>query len=138
MLIDAVSADSDEREGRIAQPPRDDAALLDAYSQAVVSVVDAVGPTVVGVRTRRAGGRRGEGSGSGADELEVSLTDGRRLPASLTGDDRASDLAVIRTAGQGLPSARFGESARLRVPLTISLLREGALREVTLVPTDVP
>ena len=74
-----------------------DAALLDAYSQAVVSVVAAVGPTVVGVRTKRAGGRRGEGSGSGvilasdgyiltnshvvhgADELEVSLADGRRL-----------------------------------------------------------
>ncbi len=124
MLIDVVSAG--------AQPPRDDAALLDAYSQAVVSVVEAVGPTVVGVRTKRADGRRGEGAGSGvilasdgyiltnshvvhgAGELEVSLTDGRRLPASLTGDDPASDLAVIRAAGGGLPSARFGQSARLR------------------------
>jgi len=132
MLIDVVSTDSDERPGRIAPPPHDDAALLDAYSEAVVSVVDAVGPTVVGVRTRRAGGGRGEGAGSGvilasdgyiltnshvvhgAGELEVSLTDGRRLPASLTGDDPASDLAVIRAGGQGLPSARFGESARLR------------------------
>jgi S1-C subfamily serine protease len=133
MLVDVVSAGSDEREGRTVQPSHDDAALLDAYSEAVVSVVDAVGPTVVGVRMRRGGGRRGEGAGSGvilasdgyiltnshvvhgAGELEVSLTDGRRLPASVTGDDPASDLAVIRAAGQGLPSARFGESARLRV-----------------------
>jgi len=124
MLIDVVST--------VARPPDGDAALLDAYSEAVVSVVDAVGPAVVGVRTRRAGGRRGEGAGSGvilasdgyiltnshvvhgAGELEVSLTDGRRLPASLTGEDPASDLAVIRAGGQGLPSARFGESARLR------------------------
>ena len=123
MPIDVVST---------AQPPHDDAALLDAYSEAVVSVVDAVGPTVVGVRTKRTGGGRGEGAGSGvilasdgyiltnshvvhgAGELEVSLTYGRRLPASLTGDDPASDLAVIRAGGQGLPSARFGESARLR------------------------
>jgi S1-C subfamily serine protease len=132
MLIDRVSADSDEREDRIAQAPDDDAVLLDGYSEAVVSVVDAVGPTVVGIRTKRVGARRGEGSGSGvilasdgyiltnshvvngAGELEVSLTDGRRLPASLTGDDPASDLAVIRAAGGGLPSARFGQSARLR------------------------
>ena len=116
MLVDVVSAGSDEREGRTVQPSHDDAALLDAYSEAVVSVVDAVGPTVVGVRMRRGGGGRGEGAGSGvilasdgyiltnshvvhgAGELEVSLTDGRRLPASVTGDDPASDLAVIRAS----------------------------------------
>jgi S1-C subfamily serine protease len=133
MLMQFVSAEAGERERRNGRPPVDDAALLDAYSEAVVAVVDAVGPTVVSVRTRRAGGRRAEGSGSGvilasdgyiltnshvvhgAGELEVSLTDGRRLPASLTGDDPPSDLAVIRAAGHGLPSARFGESARLRV-----------------------
>ena len=133
MSIDVVSTDSDERQGRIARPPDDDAALLDAYSEAVVSVVDAIGPAVVGVRTKRPGGGRGEGAGSGvilasdgyiltnshvvhgAGELEVSLTDGRRLAASLAGEDPASDLAVIRAGGGGLPSARFGESARLRV-----------------------
>jgi len=132
MLIDVVATGSDERDGRIARPRADDAALLDAYSQAVVEVVESVGPAVVGVRTKRAGGGRGEGAGSGvilasdgyiltnshvvhgAGGLEVSLIDGRRLRASLTGDDPASDLAVIRAAGGGLPSARFGESARLR------------------------
>ena len=133
-VVDFVSVESDERDSRVAQRSNDDATLLDAYSEAVVSVVDSVGPTVVSVRTRRGGGGRpAEGSGSGvilasdgyvltnshvvhgASEFEVSLTDGRRLPASLTGDDPASDLAVIRAEGQGLPSARFGESARLRV-----------------------
>jgi S1-C subfamily serine protease len=110
-----------------------DASLLDAYSEAVVSVVEAVGPSVVSVRTRRGAGRGAEGAGSGlvlaadgyiltnshvihaAAELEVSLTDGRRFPASLTGDDPASDLAVIRIDAPALPAARFGQSARLRV-----------------------
>jgi S1-C subfamily serine protease len=99
----------------------------------VVSVVDAVGPTVVSVRARHGAGRGAEGAGSGvifasdgyvltnshvvqgATELEVSLTDGRRLPATVTGNDPASDLAVIRADAHGLPAARFGESARLRV-----------------------
>jgi S1-C subfamily serine protease len=111
----------------------DDVGLLDAYSEAVVAVVESVGPAVVSVRTKRAGGRRGEAAGSGivfasdgyiltnshvvhgASELEVSLTDGRRLAASLTGDDPASDLAVIRADAHALPSARLGASARLRV-----------------------
>jgi S1-C subfamily serine protease len=111
----------------------DDARLLDAYSEAVVTVVDAVGPAVVSVRTKRGSGRRGEGAGSGivfasdgyiltnshvvhgARELEVSLTDGRRLSAALTGDDPASDLAVIRADAHALPPAPLGASARLRV-----------------------
>jgi S1-C subfamily serine protease len=133
-VIDIVSAGPDERDSRVGQRSNDDATLLDAYSEAVVSVVDSVGPTVVSVRTRRGGdARHGEGLGSGvivasdgyiltnshvvhgASEFEVSLTDGQRLPASLTGDDPASDLAVIRAEGQGLPSARFGKSARLLV-----------------------
>src|SRR5207249_1799429 len=101
---------------------------------AVVSVVDAVGPAVVSVRTTaRAGRRGGAGAGSGvimasdgyvltnshvvhaASDLEVSLTDGRRFAATLTGDDPATDLAVIRVDAPALPAAHLGESARLRV-----------------------
>src|SRR5882724_13103053 len=111
-----------------------DADLLDAYSEAVVSVVDAVGRSVVSVRTNVRGGRRsGAGAGSGvviasdgyvltnshvvhgAGDLEVSLTDGRRFAATLTGDDPGTDLAVIRVDAAALPAARFGQSARLRV-----------------------
>jgi len=119
------------------RPPseaRHDGDLLDAYSEAVVSVVDAVGPSVVSVRTHAHSGRRaGAGAGSGviiasdgyvltnshvvhgARELEVSLTDGRRFPATLTGDDPGTDLAVIRVVAPALPAARFGQSAGLRV-----------------------
>jgi S1-C subfamily serine protease len=126
-----------EREDRPAAPPVDlrDANLLDAYSEAVVAVVDAVGPSVVSVRTKRAApsrvGSEGAGSGvilaadgyiltnshvvHGASELEVSLVDGRRVAARFVGDDPATDLAVIRVDAPALVPARIGESARLRV-----------------------
>lgn len=113
-----------------ARPPLDDQELLDAYSHAVVSVVDAVGPSVVsiGINTAR---HRGEGRGSGvvissdghvltnshviqgATAITVSLTDGRRFPASVLGDDPATDLALIRVEAPALPTARLGQSARL-------------------------
>jgi S1-C subfamily serine protease len=52
---------------------------------------------------------------SAATDLEVTLTDGSTLGATLAGSDPATDLAVIRADGSGLPTARFGESSSLRV-----------------------
>src|SRR5882724_1798767 len=114
----------------------DDGELLDSYSRAVVSVAERVGPAVVGIAagSRRAGrsaGAMGAGSGviftpdgyivtnshvvNAATDLEVTLTDGSTLGATLAGSDPATDLAVIRADGSGLPTARFGESGSLRV-----------------------
>jgi S1-C subfamily serine protease len=114
----------------------DDGDLLDAYSRAVVSVAERVGPAVVGIaagskRPGRLAGAIGAGSGviftpdgyivtnshvvSAATDLEVTLTDGSTLGATLAGSDPATDLAVIRADGSGLPTARFGESSSLRV-----------------------
>jgi S1-C subfamily serine protease len=116
-----------------------DGELLDAYSSAVTSVVDAVGPAVVSISVRGASsdapgrGRRGGGSGSGVlftpdgyiltnahvvrggGRWEVALTDGSTHPAQLCGADPATDTAVIRIEGTGLPHAQFGESAKLKV-----------------------
>jgi S1-C subfamily serine protease len=116
--------------------PVDDVEILDAYSRAVVSVVDAVGPSVVSVSTgRRAGdGRAGAtGAGSGvivapdgyvltnnhvvqdASRLGATLTDGRTLEASLIGGDGSTDLALIRVNAADLPAAALGRSTALRV-----------------------
>jgi len=49
-----------------------------------------------------------------AVDLGVTLTDGSALGATLVGSDPATDLAVIRAEGSGLPIAELGESASLR------------------------
>jgi S1-C subfamily serine protease len=109
--------------------------LLDAYSRAVITVVDTVGPAVVGVSARKpASGdvpeQEGTGSGTiitpdgyiltndhvvqGADILSVTLQDGLTLEASLVGTDPATDLAVLRADRSGLPYATLGDSSALR------------------------
>jgi S1-C subfamily serine protease len=131
---DDTRSDGGPADGEPEGRPLDEHELLDAYSHAVVSVVDTVGPSVVsiGVNTR---GRRPEtrGAGSGvvissdgyvltnshvvheATALEVSLTDGRKFSASLVGEDAATDLAIVQVDAPALPAARLGQSARLRV-----------------------
>ena len=117
--------------------PPDDQALLDSYSQAVIDVVDGVGPAVVRLAVfdgnpARPGQSRG-GSGSGvivapdgliltnshvagtASRIEVTTADGQDLHARLVGDDPDTDLALIRIdEAATLPSARLGDSKRLK------------------------
>jgi S1-C subfamily serine protease len=119
-----------------AVPVERDEELLDAYSRAVIKVVEKVGPAVVSIGVKKTarsprGGDEGAGSGviiapdgfvltnnhvvEGASDVKVSLTDGSTLPAQIVGTDPATDLAVVRAAGNGLPAAELGNSASLRV-----------------------
>ncbi len=114
--------------------PPEDQALLDAYSRAVIDVVDRVGPTVVrldvlkGTDDRRQGGT---GSGvvvapdglvltnshvvGGASRVKVNTIEGRGFTARVVGDDPDTDLALVRIdAPVTLPAASLGDSKRLK------------------------
>ena len=121
----------------------DDADLLDAYSTAVVSAARRASPAVVNIEVKHNApanaqpGRRPQqpmgGSGSGfiftpdgliltnshvvhkADEIRVTLSDGRSFDASLVGDDPETDLAVIDINSDNLTSVEFGNSSNIQV-----------------------
>ncbi len=121
-----------EREDESASSSSPDAGLLDAYSHAVTSVADKVGPAVLRVETRGAGGRPG-GSGSGvtiapdglvltnchvvegAREVRLLDAEGRVMEAQRLGEDPDTDLALLRAgSARDLPHARLGNSKALR------------------------
>jgi len=97
--------------------------LLDAYSQAVIGVVDAVGPAVVGVTKVGTGmiitpdgyALTNSHVASAVKDYELTLRDGSSIKASLVGQDPHTDLALLRAVGTGLPYATLGDSAQLRV-----------------------
>src|SRR3990170_1298457 len=117
-----------------AETVTDDQLLFDAYSQAVVDVVDLVGPAVVRVETppdREKRQRGGTGSGvvispdglvltnshvvQGASTVRLALADTRTVKARVLGDDPHTDLALLRVVDDvSLPAARLGNSKSLR------------------------
>src|SRR5437763_2844408 len=137
VLLNESEAGQEFESSRVSPGP-DDAALLDEYSRTIVSAVDRVGPAVVNIDIRqRLNSRRGPrevgGSGSGfviapdgfiltnshvvhaANQIAVSLPDGREYPAQLVGDDPDADLAVIRIDAPHLAHVRLADSENLRV-----------------------
>lgn len=105
--------------------------LLDAYSRAVVGVVEGLGPTVICIEPPRGESRGGTGSGvlltpdgyaltnshvaAGRERLTAVTEEGDRLDAELVGDDPLTDLALVRLAARELPFAELGDSDSLRV-----------------------
>jgi len=136
--------ESDQKLGGGAERATADGSLLDAYSTAVTGAVERMSPSVVNIEVHQSAGRarsgepqerRGGGSGfvftpdgliltnshvvHEAARIAVTLADGRRMPATVIGDDPASDLAVIRLdqphGEPGVTAAALGDSQRLRV-----------------------
>jgi len=112
--------------------PPEDQALLDAYSRAVIDVVDRVGPTVVRLDVKAKDRHGGTGSGvivapdglvltnshvvgGAAARVKVTTVDGRSLTARVVGDDPDTDLALVRVdAPVTLPAAALGNSKLLK------------------------
>jgi S1-C subfamily serine protease len=113
--------------------PQDDQAVLDAYSRAVIDVVERVSAAVVrlDVRATKENRRAGTGSGvvlapdglvltnshvvEGGTQASVTTIDGRSLTARLVGDDPDTDLALVRIdAPVVLPAATLGDSKLLK------------------------
>jgi S1-C subfamily serine protease len=131
----AYLADPNADNASPSQRDRTDERLLrDAYSEAVSSVVEAVGPAVVRVDSRTGDGkaaRGGVGSGvvispdglvltnahvvGGAREIQLTDTEGRTGRARLLGIDPDTDLALLRTdAVRSHAFAPLGNSKELR------------------------
>ena len=119
-----------------------DADALDAYSATVVDVAERLSPSVANLRLL-GHNRDGRSVQTGAGSAVVltpdgflltsahvvagsrrrgpirqglaSFTDGRELPFDVVGADPLSDLAVLRTRGDGLAPAELGDAAGLRV-----------------------
>ncbi len=51
----------------------------------------------------------------GADEVIVSLADGRELKANVVGRDPQTDIAVIKVAATDLPAITFADSSKIEV-----------------------
>ncbi|MCX5198780.1 trypsin-like peptidase domain-containing protein [Streptomyces sp. NBC_00249] len=97
----------------------------------VSGVAEQVSPSVVRIDTRTGSGQ-GTGSGvvitadgeivtnnhvvSGASEIQVTMSDGKKYAAKTVGTDPDKDLALIKLQGaSGLKPATLGDSGRLKV-----------------------
>ncbi|MBI2855832.1 MAG: trypsin-like peptidase domain-containing protein [Chloroflexi bacterium] len=116
--------------------------ILDAYSQAVISVAKKISPAVVSIRIRKPGRPRGRfdgtpnevsatGSGviftpdgyiltnshvvDGATHVEVVLYQDTSYHAEIVGQDPDTDLALLRIPANNLPAAELGDSDLLQV-----------------------
>jgi len=122
---------------RVAEPPTPaETEALDAYSRAVMAVADRLAPSVASLRVMRRtrGGQLPAGAGSavvltpdgflltnahvvGSSDLRGRATfgDGREERFDVVGRDPLSDLALLRSDGDGLIPAELGDAEQLRV-----------------------
>jgi serine protease Do len=111
---------------------------LSGLENQVTDAVEKLGESIVSVSSMRLERRffgiipmEGQGSGiildkkglivtnnhviDGANQVHVSLKDGRTFTGEVVGSDEATDIAVIRVEAKDLPAAELGDSEALRV-----------------------
>ena len=119
----------------ITRPTEPEVAVLDAYSQVVVSVAEQVTPRIAALQVARRGrdGSIAASAGSAvvftndgflltnahvvgkAEAGQASFADGTTVPFHVVGSDALSDLAVVRADGVTPAPAQLGEASQLRV-----------------------
>src|SRR5215831_17974828 len=117
-----------------------DHSLLDAYSKTITGVVNTVAEAVVHIEvTKKVFDRRTRqeqvmpGSGSGflissdgfivtnhhvidqAQDIRVSLADGRKVRADLKGSDSSTDIAILQVHENNVKALAFADSDQLQV-----------------------
>ncbi|MBZ9689545.1 trypsin-like peptidase domain-containing protein [Clostridium estertheticum] len=104
------------------------------FENSISQVAQKVSPTVVGISNKEEElWNTPEGSGSGiiyksdgfiitnyhviegATEIKVKLSNDNVLKAKVIGGDAISDLAVIKVEANNLPTAKFGDSSKVKV-----------------------
>jgi len=135
-ILSGERSSSSEYRSKVKRTGENVEELLDAYSRAVINVVEKVGSAVVAILIRKTNeaqryGYEGAGSGiviapdgfiltndhvvANTSEIEVMLTEGSAYSAQVIGTDPATDLAVVRVSVSSLPTAELGNSDNLRV-----------------------
>src|ERR1700761_4801929 len=120
----------------VAASALDDLELLDHYSRAVTHSVERVSGSLVKIDVQGAAqqnrpGQEGSGSGfvftpdgllltnshvvHGAAKIMLTFTDGSRSGAVLIGEDRDTDVAVLRTEHPVFSPAELGSSKKLKI-----------------------
>jgi S1-C subfamily serine protease len=107
-----------------------DREALDAYSAAVITVVQQILPSVASLRVRS---RLGDGAGSasvltgdgflltsahvveGVNTVVAAFADGNEMTADIVGRDAFSDLAVLRARGEVPTPVTLGDASKLQV-----------------------
>jgi S1-C subfamily serine protease len=131
-MLDLSSLPDTGDVGEAAALSASETEILDAYSNAVTSVVDSISPAVVRVEVLNKQGRPGGvGSGviiapdglvltnchvvEGAKEVRLQDAEGRVMEARRLGEDADTDLALLRAGSvRDLPSATLGNSKTLK------------------------
>jgi S1-C subfamily serine protease len=124
-------ADSEPRRSQQGANVPGNEAILDAYSMAVINVVESVSPAVVSLTGRAADAAKGSGSGfivtsdgyavtnshvvNGRKHLIAETDEGDRVDAEVIGDDPATDIALLRLSARELPHVAISDSTLLRV-----------------------
>lgn len=119
----------DRREG--PKVSKENEQILDAYSRAVIDVVESISPAVISITNAK--DQRPQGSGSGfvistdgyaitnshvvanRKRLDAITFDGDRIEAIVMGDDPATDIALVKLAASDLVVAPLGDSESSRV-----------------------